>query len=69
MILVVTLEIKEYINNMPRVKVTEYKGFLIIHGPLFKRIENIDGPYSFRTIKEAKKYIDENLLNNEKKEE
>lgn len=48
---------------MPRVKVTEYKGFFIMHGPLFKRIENIDGPYSFRTIKEAKKYIDEILLN------
>lgn len=48
---------------MSRVKVTEYKGFFIMHGPLFKRIEGIDGPYIFHTIKEAKKYINENLLN------
>lgn len=48
---------------MPRVKYTEYKGFYIMHGPLFKRIENIEGPYIFYTVNEAKKYIDEYLEN------
>ncbi len=51
---------------MPKVKYTEYKGFYIIHGPLFKRIETINGPYTFRTIKEAKEYIDEYLEKNKK---
>lgn len=50
---------------MPRVKFTEYRGYYIMHGPLFKRIEGVDGPYVFRTIKEAKKYIDENLIKND----
>ena len=47
---------------MPKVKFTEYKGYQITHGPLFKRIMDVDGPYIFYTVKEAKKYIDENLL-------
>ena len=47
---------------MPKVKITEYKGYQIMHGPLFKRIMDVDGPYIFYTIKEAKKYIDDNLI-------
>ena len=50
---------------MSRVKFTEYKGYYIMHGPLFKRIEGVEGPYCFRTIKKAKKYIDENLIIND----
>lgn len=47
---------------MSKVKFTEYKGYNIMHGPLFKRIEDVDGPYVFRTLKEAKEYIDEILI-------
>ena len=52
---------------MPRVKVTEYKGFFIMHGPLFKRIETDEGPYTFRSLKEAKEYIDNNMIKKDEK--
>ena len=46
-----------------KVKVTEYKGYQIMHGPLFYRIELDEEPWlvSMRTMKEAKQWVDETL--------
>lgn len=48
---------------MPRVKFTKYKGYYIMHGPLFYRLELDKEPWlvSRRTLKEVKQWIDENL--------
>ena len=53
---------------MPKVKFTKYKGYWIMHGPLFYRLELDEEPWlvTGRTIKEVKDYIDENLINQKK---
>lgn len=44
-----------------KVKKTEYRGFEIEHGRLFKIILTEDGPIACRSMKEAKEKIDQIL--------
>ena len=42
-----------------KIKITQYKGFNIEHKSLFYVINLEDGPRTFRKMKEAKDWIDE----------
>lgn len=55
---------------MPKVKFTHYKGYDIMHGPLFYRLELDEEPWlvSCRTIKEVKDFIDTELLKDKPKQ-
>lgn len=48
-----------------RMKITEYKGYFIEKHPLFYVINLDDGPMTFRKMKEAKNWIDEQIKEND----
>jgi len=47
-----------------KVKFTEYKGFQIKHGRLFKTVLTEEGPVACRNMKEAREWIDKKILEN-----
>lgn len=57
----------QWLDIMPKVKFTHYKGYDIMHGPLFYRLELDKEPWlvSCRTIKEVKDFIDNELIEHE----
>ena len=48
-----------------KMKITEYKGYFIEHHSLFYVINLDDGPMTFRKMKEAKDWINEQIKGND----
>ena len=48
-----------------KMKITEYKGYFIEHHSLFYVINLDNGPMTFRKMKEAKDWVDEQIKEND----